>query len=185
MSERHDQRQILKAASETRILVLACAGDRSAFSELVTRRQHSVRSFLYRLCGEATMAEDLAQQVFLRVWQSLDQLKNHAAFGGWLRQIMINLWKEELRRRKLPLVFDDEMTELNTPVITEKHDTGLDVDKALLQLSPAARLCVMLSHGEGLSHSEISAVTGFPQGTVKSHIDRGCRKLRSLLFAYA
>jgi len=62
---------------------------------------------------------------------------------------------------------------------------GLDLDAALAQLTPDARLCVVLAYNEGLSHPEIATVTGLPLGTVKTHIARGAARLRETLAAYA
>ncbi|MGC1730775.1 MAG: sigma factor-like helix-turn-helix DNA-binding protein, partial [Steroidobacteraceae bacterium] len=60
----------------------------------------------------------------------------------------------------------------------------LDLDRALAQLSPAERLCIVLAYSEGMSHGEISAATALPLGTVKSHVRRGAERLRGLLHAY-
>ena len=81
---------------------LACVGDEHAFTEIVRRRHARVRKFMYHVCRDHALGDDLAQQVFLTTWQSLRQLRTAAAFDGWLKRIMVTTWLEELRRRKLP-----------------------------------------------------------------------------------
>ena len=70
-------------SDEAVVIALAMGGDRSAFSELVWRRQSWLRNLLRRLCRDPALADDLAQQVFLKAWRSLPQLKSVGAFGGW------------------------------------------------------------------------------------------------------
>ena len=70
------------------------------------------------------------------------------------------------------------------PELGSAATESLDLDRALARLSPEERLCVVLAYNEGLSHGEISAATGMPLGTVKSHIRRGAHNLRTLLDAY-
>src|SRR5215467_14106492 len=91
----------LRGAADALVIALACAGDDQAFTEIVRRRHARVRGFMYRLCRRSALGDDLAQQVFLTAWRSLQQLRTAAAFDGWLKRIMITTWLEELRRRKI------------------------------------------------------------------------------------
>ena len=88
-------------AAESVVIALACTGDIQAFEEIVRRCQNRVRSFMHRLCNHPDLAEDLAQQVFLKAWKSIRQLRAPGAFHGWLNRIMVSIWLEEVRRRKL------------------------------------------------------------------------------------
>jgi RNA polymerase sigma-70 factor (ECF subfamily) len=173
----------LRQAADPMVIALACAGDDGAFTELVRRRHTRVRKFMYHLCRQASLGDDLAQLVFITAWRSLSQLRAAAAFDGWLKRIMVTTWLEELRRRKLRAAEQAE-TELttNSADVAEKR---LDLDVALGRLSVDARLCVVLAYDEGLSHPEIVALTGMPLGTVKSHIARGAALLRTLLADYS
>ena len=181
MSERLSAFQLSQTA-ESAVIAFACAGDPHAFAELVKRYQNRIRSFMHRLCHRPDLAEDMAQQVFLKVWKSIHQLRNPGAFCGWLNKIMVSTWLEEVRRNTLDVTEWDESLEMET------HNQALgervDLDDALAQLPPPVRLCIVLAYNDGLSHQEISDATGIPLGTVKSHISRGAAKMRELLADY-
>src|SRR4029077_11180625 len=159
------------------------SGDHDAFAELVRRRQSWLRNLLRRLCRDPALADDLAQQGFLRAWRALPTLKSVAAFGAWLRRLAINTWLAHVRSAPPPMASLDS-AELPVPVAVASTDEQLDLDHALAQLSREERMCVVLTYNEGMSHGEISTVTGLPLGTVKSHIRRGAQRLRSLLDGY-
>jgi RNA polymerase sigma factor (sigma-70 family) len=173
----------ISRAAEAAVVALAMSGDRDAFSELVRRRQSWLRNLLRRLCRDPALADDLAQQVFLRAWRSLPTLKSVAAFGAWLRRLAINTWLAHLRSAPPPVASLDS-AELPVPVAVASTAEQLDLDRALAQLSREERMCVVLSYNEGMSHGEISLMTGLPLGTVKSHIKRGAERLRARLSAY-
>ena len=159
------------------MVTLAALGDDRAFAELVRRRQSTVRGMLRRLCGDAALADDLAQETFVQAWRTLAQLRNAAAFGGWLKQVAVRVWLQHARRAKLPLETLDEADDKAVPEFADRRD----LERALERLNPPQRLCVVLSYGEGLSHGEIADSTGWPLGTVKSHVARGGAKLKQWL----
>jgi len=172
----------LGQTAESALVALACTGDVPAFSEIVKRYQNRVRNFMRRLCNHPDLADDLAQQAFLKAWKSIRQLRSPAAFYGWLKKIMVSVWLEDIRRNKLDFADWDESEQLeayNSPA-----GAKIDLDAALAQLSPPMRLCVVLAYNDGLSHQEIADVTDIPLGTVKSNISRGSAKLRTLLSDY-
>jgi RNA polymerase sigma-70 factor (ECF subfamily) len=172
----------LQQAADTLVIALACAGDDGAFAELLRRRQARVRRFVYYLCRQTALADDLAQQVFLMAWRSLGQLRSAVAFDGWLKRIMVNVWLQEVRRGKLATV--DAIDAADLAARADTTALRSDLDDALATLPPDMRLCVVLAYNEGLSHPEIEKLTGLPLGTVKSHITRGARRLRGLLADY-
>jgi RNA polymerase sigma-70 factor (ECF subfamily) len=173
----------LGQAAEAAVVALAMGGDAAAFTELVWRRQPWLRNFLRRLCRDPALADDLAQQVLLQAWRSLPRLNSVASFGAWLRRLAINAWLAHVRSAPAATVPLDT-AELAVPGLVSAAAEALDLDRALARLSPEERLCVVLAYNEGLSHSEISAATGMPLGTVKSHIRRGTHQLRELLAVY-
>jgi RNA polymerase sigma factor (sigma-70 family) len=172
----------LSQTDESAVIALACSGDSQAFAEIVRRCQNWVRSFMGRLCNRPDLAEDLAQQVFLKVWKSIHQLRTPGAFYGWLRKIMVSIWLEEVRRNQLDAAEWNESISLKAQ--KEAPGERIDLDAALAQLSPPMRLCVVLAYNDGLSHQEISDVTSIPLGTVKANISRGAAKMRILLSDY-
>lgn len=167
---------------EVYLVSLARTGDRSAFAEIVRRRQSSVRNLLRRCCNDFSLADDLAQQTFLKVWLNIRKLKNTAAFGAWLRRLAITVWLKHVRKK-------DALHNAGEIAGTERpqHDAAgveMDLDSALATLPDHVRLCVVLSYHEGLSHREIAEFTGTPLGTVKTHIRSGAQQLQQLLSAY-
>jgi RNA polymerase sigma-70 factor (ECF subfamily) len=178
-SDRH-----LTGAAESVVVALAVAGDRLAFGELVQRRQQGIRRFMRQLCRNETLADDLAQQVFLRMWRSLQQLDSLERFNGWLKQVMVSVWLDELRRHRTSVRGDAPLQEELEP--TARHTPALerDLEHALARLEPQARLCVVLAYSEGHSHEEIATLLHIPLGTAKSLISRGAAKLRTLLRDY-
>ena len=161
---------------------LARTGDRSAFAELVRRRQFSIRNLMRRCCSDATLADDLAQQVFLQVWLKIHTLKEANAFGAWLKRLAISVWLLH-QRKKDALHGADELAEVQ---LTQHDSTsmGMDLDRALATLSDTVRFCVVLSYQQGMTHTEIAELMDLPLGTVKSHILRGTKRLQQMLSAY-
>ncbi len=171
----------LSSAAEAVVVTLAAGGDDLAFTELVRRRQGWLRSLLRRLTREPALADDLAQQALLAAWQKLPQLRAPAAFAGWLRSLAVNLWLQD-RRAQREVALEDTAAALATRAAPRTDpSTAIDLDRLLATLKPAERLGVVLCHAEGMSHAEISALTGWPLGTVKSHIARGAARLRDCL----
>jgi len=174
-------RAALGAAAEAALAGLAIAGDDSAYGELVRRRHAQIRDLLRRLCRNPALADDLAQQAFLQAWRRIRTLQAPGAFGGWPRKIALSVWLQHLRAPGSRPVENATVEEpIHEPTVGER----LDLDRALAQLAPDVRLCIVLTYGERMSHREIAEATDLPLGTVKSHIARGAARLRDLLRAY-
>ena len=171
----------LSSAAEAVVVTLAAGGDDVAFTELVRRRQGWLRSLLRRLTREPALADDLAQQALITAWQKLPQLRAPAAFAGWLRSLAVNLWLQNRRAQREVLLEDTAAALATRAAVGTDPSTAIDLDRLLATLKPAERLGVVLCHAEGMSHAEISALTGWPLGTVKSHIARGAARLRDCL----
>ena len=164
------------------VVSLARAGDRSAFEDLVRRRQSSIRGLMRRFCGDTTLADDLAQQVFLRVWLKIRTLREAKAFPAWLKKLAVSIWLQYLRKNDV-LRLADEMVEIEGAG-DDSSGIGMDLDQALATLPNPVRLCIVLSYHEGMSHREIAELLDIPLGTVKSHINRGTQRLQQILSAY-
>jgi RNA polymerase sigma-70 factor (ECF subfamily) len=174
----------LGQVAEATVVALAMSGDAAAFSELVRRRQSALRNLLRRLSRDPALADDLAQQAFVKAWRSLPKLRSVAAFGAWLRRLAVNTWLEHVRAAHVLPIASAAEDLAGVPGRAPATDEQLDLDRALAQLPPDERLCIVLAYSEGMSHGEISALTALPLGTVKSHIRRGGERLRALLDAY-
>jgi RNA polymerase sigma-70 factor, ECF subfamily len=185
-----------------RDLVLACQRrEPQAFEELVKRHQRTVFSLLYQLAPDWEDTADLAQEVFIRVWRSINNLRNPASFRSWLTQIVTNLFYDELRKRprKLPTVsMDDSADEDDVEGATRDiPDSSLMPDEkalnkevtevirqAMLRLPEQFRTAIVLREVEGLSYEEIAVITQTEMGTVKSRIARARTKLQEMLKPY-
>ncbi len=154
-----DARGPVEDALEKSVVARAMNGDAGAFDWLVRRRQKRVRDLLRRLCGDHALADDLAQKVFVQAWRGIGALRDPGAFGGWLKRVAVNAWLAEARRAAAPLE-DDEVAFLaavDPAPSPERIAAGVDLERALARLGPAERLCVVLAHGEGMTHAEIAA----------------------------
>ncbi|PYU16225.1 MAG: RNA polymerase subunit sigma-24 [Acidobacteria bacterium] len=174
-------------------LVQQCLrGDGSAWEELVRRHTRRTYNLCYRFTGNGHEAEDLTQEVFLRVYRTLASYRSaHGGFATWMTSVTRNLLIDHYRRTKRDRVtdsLDDKM-----PVVENKESAGRrpdeqallgelsgQVQSALTRLSPE-REAVILRDLQGLEYREIQDVLGVPEGTVKSRINRGRIELARLL----
>jgi RNA polymerase sigma factor (sigma-70 family) len=153
-------------------------------------REHSARVYrlAYRLTGNMHDAEDLTQEVFVRVFRSLPSY-TPGTFEGWLHRITTNLFLDMARRRqriRFEGLGDDAVRllrdDLPTPAqVFDARHLDTDVQAALEALAPEYRAAVVLCDIEGLSYEEIAATLGVKLGTVRSRIHRGRAQLRTAL----
>jgi RNA polymerase sigma-70 factor (ECF subfamily) len=162
--------------------------DHNAFGELVRRHQSPVRAFLTRMTrGDSHLADDLAQETFLKAWQKLQSYRGGSRFSTWLFGIACNELRMAGRRRKeLALEdVDESPPELEEPPAAANSNLRLDLTEALKLLNSSERAAVILCCQNGLSHEEAAQVLDCPLGTVKTNILRGKEKMRRrLLPAY-
>jgi RNA polymerase sigma factor (sigma-70 family) len=154
-------------------------------------QEHSARVYrlAYRLTGNRQDAEDLTQEVFVRVFRSLSSY-TPGTFEGWLHRITTNLFLDQVRRRQrirfdaLPDDAGDRLAgsgDLAPERAWEHNNLDHDVQRALDTLAPEFRAAVVLCDIEGLSYEEIAATLGVKLGTVRSRIHRGRAQLRQAL----
>jgi RNA polymerase sigma factor (sigma-70 family) len=156
--------------------------DQHAFGELVRRHQSPVRGLLRQLTRTDTaLADDLAQEAFIRAYKNIRSFRGEARFSTWLYRIAYNCFREDARRRK-ELVGIDE-TRWQAEADPRSVDAGLrhDLMDALSQLPLNERTAVVLCCQNGLSHDEASRVLDIPLGTVKTNVLRGREKLKKML----
>lgn len=163
-------------------------GSQSAFAELMTRHRGPIVNFLNRLIGDRDRAEDLAQEVFLRVYRHAGTYRVTARFTTWLYTIASNLGKNELRNRarRKNVSMDDAPRELSQEDyhhgtredflppdrVTDLKDRKAKVRAAIDSLPEHFRLMLVMRDMEGFSYEEIASMQGLPLGTVKSRINR-------------
>ena len=160
--------------------------DQHAFGELVRRNQSAVRGMLRQLTRtDLALADDLAQETFIRAYKNIRSFRGEAKFSTWLYRIAYNCFREDARKRKeLVGVNEDQwQRELDPHTV----DAGLrhDLMHALNLLPLHERSAVMLCCQQGLSHDEAARVLDIPLGTVKTNVLRGREKLKKTLAAWA
>ncbi len=156
--------------------------DTAAFGELVRRHQSAVRSFLRRLCKEPALADDLAQECFVRAWDKLHTFNASGSLAGWLMQVAYRQflqWARQHKRQSEILEQFGQQTLLSGTAITQDCQDAPDLARLLAVLSEPQRRVMILSYGYGMTHIEIHAITGLAVGTIKSHIRRSKLKIRN------
>ncbi len=161
--------------------------DHHAFAELVRRYQSPVRAFLARMTrGDTHLADDLAQEAFLKAWKKLHTYRGGARFSTWLFGIAFNEFRSVARQRKELALDDVEETPSEAAESTDprRDDLRLDLTEALKQLNVNERAAIVLCFQSGLSHEEAALALDCPVGTVKTNILRGKDKLKRRLSDY-
>ena len=160
--------------------------DQHAYGELVRRHQSSVRGLLRQLTrGDMALADDLAQDAFIRAYKNIRSFRGEAKFSTWLYRIAYNVFRENARKRKELVGIDQE--QLQAEVDPQTTDPALhhDLMNALANLPLHERTAVTLCCQNGLSHDEAARVLDIPLGTVKTNVLRGREKLKKMLAAWA
>ena len=175
-------------------LVQRCLrGDGSAWEQLVRQHTRRVFNLCYRFTGNSTEAEDLSQEVFLRIYRTLPSYRPaDGAFPTWLTSVTRNLLVDHYRRTRRDRITDS--IEDAMPQLEEKHSSArtpdrlaqakelsVQLQRALSKLSPELREAVILRDLQSLEYNEIRAVLKVPEGTVKSRINRGRIELAKVL----
>ncbi len=159
-------------------------GDRDAFGALVAEHRDSVYGFACRTLGDREQALDAAQETFVKAWAGLDGFDRSRPFRPWLFTIASNVCTDLLRRRRPTESLDSEESANPPAPPGDLPDSALaqaDMTRALQGLSEIERATVLLKHVQGFTYEQISAMTGLPVGTLKSHAHRGRRKLAERL----
>ncbi len=172
----------MPASDEDLIAHVLAVNDMTAFGDLVERYQERVRRTLLRLtAGDQMLADDLAQDTFIRAYDKLSTYRGPGSFGPWLSRIATTLFLQLKRKDKTARTALAELAVEEVPVTRQPEAAAMDLDKALAVLKPDERTVIVLCFGEGMSHSEAAEATGMPLGTVKSHALRGRQKMRQAL----
>jgi RNA polymerase sigma-70 factor, ECF subfamily len=172
---------------EAELVRRAQAGDRVAFEQLYRDNVGRVYALCYRMAGTADLAEELAQDVFVRAWQKLGSFRGESAFSSWLHPLTVNVALSERRsrrRRVARVMTTDDLTEFERPGPPTRSDgpeAGFDLERALATLPPGARAVFVLHDVEGYKHAEIAERTGVATGTSKAQLHRARRLLREAL----
>ncbi|MBI5463912.1 MAG: sigma-70 family RNA polymerase sigma factor [Ignavibacteriales bacterium] len=179
----------LKEKSDEVLIALFQKGERGVFRILVERHQERIRNLIYSIFRESDTVDDIAQEVFVKVYEALAGFRFESSFYTWLYRIAVNKSRDELRRRKVRRFFSfqnleegvrDEL-EAKMAVPPENRETAELVSLGLKSLSEKFRTAVVLKDIEGLSYEEIAEIMQCEIGTVKSRLSRARTMMRKVL----
>ena len=179
MAEQLIDRQVIEACQE---------GDRAAFQVLFETYKDKVFSIaVYSSGGDRTVADDVTQQIFLKLFTAIRQFRGDSEFTTWLYRLVVNACLDERRRRRRFLPWGETVAMRNPgeKKPQEKQYARLEVAEAVQaaigELKPKFRLPILLKYIEGLSYDEIASVMGCSKGTVASRLNRGHSQLAKRL----
>ncbi len=178
---------------------LAKEGREVAFRELVRRYERPVFSLIYRMVRDREIAEDLAQESFVKVLNHIDRYRPEFKLSSWLFKIANNVTIDHLRKKQLDTISIEGSPHATTTTEVEStsfqlrshgesaleelesKELGSAIERAIAHLRPEYRSCILLRHVEGRSYEEIAATLDLPLGTVKTYIHRARHELRDML----
>lgn len=187
------------ALSDQEVVRHAARGREAAYRELIRRYQRPVFSLIYRMVRDRELAEDLTQETFVKVLNAIESYRPEYKFSSWIFKIANNGAIDQLRRRTLSTLSLDgsphaesaEAVEATTLQIADSSESQLEevtsrelgsqIERAIGQLRPEYRSCILLRHIDGRSYEEIAEMLDLPLGTVKTYIHRARNELRILL----
>ena len=189
----------LASATDQEIVVLAREGREAAYRELIRRYERPIFSLILRMVRDRQLAEDLTQETCIKTLNPIATYRPEFKFSSWIFKIANNTAIDHLRRRELNTLSIDgaphattaediEATALQvgdrgeSPLAElEARELGSAIERAIGQLRPEYRSCIMLRHVEGLAYEEIASMLDLPLGTVKTYIHRARHELREML----
>jgi RNA polymerase sigma-70 factor (ECF subfamily) len=176
----------------------ALAGSQSAFEQIVRRYQRPIISLIARMTGDRALAEDLAQETFVKAFRSLAAFDTTRRLSSWLFRIAHNTAIDAMRRSRPPQAAPpagldagdptsadapDEPSTPPAPDPVERRELGNALEAALAELRPDQRAAIVMRYESGLSFDEIGTVLGVPEVTARSHVHRARKELARLLTA--
>lgn len=166
------------------IVRLAQAGDVTAFEQVYREHEGRVYALCLRLASDRSKAEELTQDVFVKIWETIGSFRGESAFSSWLHRVAVNValagFRSESRYRQRVASVDD----------LESHDQGsaphnpgeaIDLEEAVSRLPQQARIIFVLHDVEGYRHEEIASRLGLAVGTSKAQLHRARKLLREVL----
>jgi len=182
----HPTATAISTIDEEELVFQSQHGDRSAYGELVRLHANGVMNVVYRMCGDAQLAEDAAQETFLQAWLNLNSYRPQSSLRNWLYRIAVNAATDMLRKEKhlLPDAMEDLQLSDARPgpeMMFVKLEQAALVRGAVLSLPEACRAVLVLREYEGLSYKEISTALDIPVGTVMSRLNYARNLLKERL----
>ncbi|HZE68616.1 MAG TPA: sigma-70 family RNA polymerase sigma factor [Pyrinomonadaceae bacterium] len=180
----------VSSASDRDLVATAITGSEGGFEELVRRYQRPISAYVYRMVGDYEAALDLTQEIFMKVYGSLERYRAEFKFSTWIYKIAHNAAVDHLRRtsaREQPLTKGAEGDQYELPiesgkispeVESERKERRQEIEAVVRTLPTAYRELIILRHAQDLTYEEIVEVTGLPLGTVKNRLFRAREMMR-------
>ena len=164
------------------------SGDRSAFAAIIKNTEHLVAQIVCKMIRNAEDRKDLAQEIYLKVYKNLRGFKFQSKLSTWIAQVAYNACFDHLRKKHLvtdePITGEEETNSgpaEETISSMEQKELVSILNKGIQQLPPVYQTLITLYHKEEMSYTEITQITGFPEGTVKSYLFRARKTLKEML----
>jgi len=170
-------------AVDWRVIKACQEGDRDAFRVLFETYQDRAYSIAYHFSGDESVARDMTQQVFLKLFGSIRQFRFNSEFSTWLYRLVANVCMDEHRRRRrfIPWGSDTEIYHLVERSTGEdyarRRELGASIRRAITELKPKLRMVILLKYFEELSYEEMAQALGCSPGTIASRLNRGHQML--------
>ena len=169
------------------IVQQALRGDRFAFADILEKTGHLVSQIIYRMGIPLAERDDLAQDIYLKVYRQLPGFRFQSKLSTWIARIAYNTCTDYLAKKKLTILplLDESIEEYNSDqpaehALQQKQEASLLI-KAMESLPPLYRTLIALYHQEELSYEDICRVTGLPMGTIKNYLFRARKLLKEKL----
>ncbi|MFZ4618911.1 MAG: RNA polymerase sigma factor [Bacteroidota bacterium] len=175
--------------SDDSLIMLFQSGEKEVFRYLVERYQEKVRNIIFSIFNDADHVDDIAQEVFIKVYQALQNFRFESSFYTWIYRITVNKCRDELRKKKVKRFFSFNSFEKTTNMkIENMATTTFDdenmrgvIEESLKKLPEKFRMPIILKDIDGMSYDEIAEVLECEVGTVKSRLSRGRTMLKEIL----
>jgi RNA polymerase sigma-70 factor (ECF subfamily) len=175
-------------ADEKELVSASLSGDKRAFGEIVNRYQRMVARTVKGMLGDSVFAEDIGQEVFIKLFYSLNDFRGESKLSTYIQKIAVNLTLNEIKRRKRFFsmfsqkanneMFEFEVADTDTE---ERKEASEIVNKALLAMDPKFRIILTMRMLQGYSTKETAEILDLPLGTVLSRLSRAQEQLRNIL----
>ncbi len=169
---------------ERELIARTLAGDAEAERRLYEQHVDRIYRLAYRMCGDATLAEDLTQDIFIRAFDRLDRFRGEGPFGAWLHRVATSVILGGMRSRKRVRTHEatwEDLEQVAPAAPAGEPDLRRRLDAAVASLDDNHRLVFVMHEMEGFTHQEIAAAMEAPVGTIKARLSRARDKLRTML----
>ncbi|MEI6049218.1 MAG: sigma-70 family RNA polymerase sigma factor [Bacteroidota bacterium] len=177
-----------RVTEESELVKASLDGDKKAFGEIVVRYQKMVARTVKGMLGDSVFAEDIGQEVFIKLYYSLSEFRGEAKLSTYIQKIAVNMTLNEIKRRKRFFsmfsqkgnneMYEFEVADYDTE---ERKEASEIVNKALMAMDPKFRIIVTMRMLQGYSTKETAEILELPLGTVLSRLSRAQEQLRNIL----